>query len=196
MVKVWRKSAVWRCDDRLKQGAKSKCKYAPTLKENDLHRAIMMAINKVVENKGDFIGRFRDNVLEVISNYTNKNTSSRYDEQIEKLQKNMVKLIENNAKQGVVDERFDDEYKHLSTQIESLKQEKLSQCQAVTQASDCKNHLNKLDEALIKLNPKVYDFNQELVKRLVESINVGKNMVLEIRFYSRIIVSEKVNSED
>gem|GEM_PF-3187886 len=156
----------------------------------------MMAINKVVENKGDFIGRFRDNVLEVISNYTNKNTSSRYDEQIEKLQKNMVKLIENNAKQGVVDERFDDEYKHLSTQIESLKQEKLSQCQAVTQASDCKNHLNKLDEALIKLNPKVYDFNQELVKRLVESINVGKNMVLEIRFYSRIIVSEKVNSED
>ena len=70
--KYGQKSAVWRCEDRLKQGTSSKCHHSPTLKEEQLHDAIMKAINKVVENNGDFIGTFRENVIRVIGNHSTK----------------------------------------------------------------------------------------------------------------------------
>lgn len=47
--KYGQKSAVWRYDNRLKNGIKN-CKHYPTLKEQPLYEAIMTAINSVVEN--------------------------------------------------------------------------------------------------------------------------------------------------
>lgn len=44
------KKAVWRCENRLKNGTKY-CKNSPTLQESDVHRAIVDAINAVLNNK-------------------------------------------------------------------------------------------------------------------------------------------------
>jgi hypothetical protein len=81
----------------------------------------MTAINNVVENNGDFIGAFRENVIRVIGGYSTKDIPTEYDEQIESLQKEMLTLIEENAKQGAVAEDFDNEYKRISEQINELK---------------------------------------------------------------------------
>ena len=88
--KYGQKSAVWRCENRLKSGAKASCKNSPTLKEEPLHNAIMMAINNVVENKGKFIGAFRENVIRVIGDYSTKGISTDFDDKIESLQKEML----------------------------------------------------------------------------------------------------------
>jgi len=39
----------------------------------------MNAINSVVENKGDFIGAFRENVIRVIGGYSPKGIPTAYD---------------------------------------------------------------------------------------------------------------------
>jgi len=78
--KYGKKSAVWRCEDRLKNGTSSKCKNSPTLKEEQLHDAIMNAINDVVENSGDFIEAFRENVIRVIGNYSTEGITTEYDD--------------------------------------------------------------------------------------------------------------------
>ena len=70
--KYGEKSAVCRCEDRLKLGKKSSCIHSPTLKEDDLHKAIMKAINEVIENKENFISTFRSNMIEVIDNYNHE----------------------------------------------------------------------------------------------------------------------------
>lgn len=62
----------------------------------------MLVINKVVENNGDFIGAFRENVIKIIGRYSTKNIPTEYDEKIELLQQEMISLIEENAKQGAV----------------------------------------------------------------------------------------------
>jgi len=119
------KPAVKCCEDRLKQGTSSKCRHPPTLKEEQLHDAIMKAINKVVENNGEFIGIFRENVIRVIGNYSTKWISTEYDAQINTLQKQMLCLIEDNTRQGSVSEEFDEAYRRLSEQINKLKQAKI-----------------------------------------------------------------------
>ena len=191
--KYGQKSAVWRCEDRLKQGTSSKCKHSPTLKEEQLHDAIMKAINKVVENNGDFIGAFRENVIRVIGNYSTQGITTDYDEQIEVLQKEMLALIELNAKQGAVGEDFDDAYKALSERINGLKKAKLDHINAQKRAENYAERVDALDQAMATINPEVREFDQELVKRLIYSIKVQKGLKLTIQFHSGIVMTEEVD---
>lgn len=187
------KSAVWRCEDRLKQGKKSRCQHSPTLKEEQLHDAIMTAINSVVENTGEFIGTFRENVIRVIGNYSTQGVTTEYDEQIEKLQQQMLTLIENNAKQGAISEDFDSEYKTLSEQINELKTARIQMVQAQKQAESYKERVDQLNKVITTVNPQVREFDQDLVKRLISSIRVHKGMKLEIQFHSGIVVKQEVD---
>jgi len=191
--KYGKKSAVWRCEDRLKNGTSSKCKNSPTLKEEQLHDAIMNAINDVVENSGDFIETFRENVIRVIGNYSTEGITTEYDDQIDVLQKQMLKLIEDNAKQGAVSEDFDEAYRHISEQINELKKAKIKLVQAQKQADNYKQRVEALDKAMSTVNPKVREFDQELVKRLIQSIRVHKGMKIEIQFHSGIVMMQEVD---
>lgn len=191
--KYGQKSAVWRCEDRLKQGTSSKCHHSPTLKEEQLHDAIMKAINKVVENNGDFIGTFRENVIRVIGNYSTKGVTTEYDDQIDALQKQMLTLIEDNARQGAVSEEFDEAYRKLSEQINELKQAKIQLVRAQKQAENYAERVDELDKAIKTVNPEVREFDQELVKKLIYSIKVNKGMKITIQFHSGIVMTESVD---
>lgn len=71
----------------------------------------MAAINSVVENRSEFVSAFRENVIRVIGSYSAKNVPTEYDGQIDKLQAEMLALIDENAKQGSIREDFDERYK-------------------------------------------------------------------------------------
>ena len=186
------KSAVWRCEDRLKYGKKSKCKNSPTLKENQLHETIINAINSVVEDSGEFIGTFRENVIRVIGSYSTKGDLSQYDKQIEKLQRQMFELIENNAKRGAISEDFDMEYKELSEQINELNVMKIKMVQDYKQAESYGERLKEIDKTMTTLKHQVKEFDQDLIKRLITSIKVDKGMEVEIQFHSGIVVKKQI----
>ena len=140
-----------------------------------------------------FIGTFRENVIRVIGSYSTQGVTTEYDEQIEKLQQQMLVLIENNAKQGAVSEDFDAEYKQLFEQINELKTAKIQMVQAQKQAESYKERVDQLDKAITTVNPQVREFDQDLVKRLISSIKVHKGMRLEIQFHSGIVVKQEVD---
>lgn len=64
------------------------------------HNAIITAINNVVENDGDFIGAFRENIIRVISGYSTKDIQTedddyyRISEQINKLKTTKLRLVQ------------------------------------------------------------------------------------------------------
>lgn len=153
----------------------------------------MKSINNVVENTGEFIGTFRENVIRVIGNYSTQGATTEYDEQIEKLQQQMLTLIENNAKQGAVSEEFDEEYKKLSEQINELKTAKIKAVEAQKNAENYVQRVEALDKTIGNVNPQVREFDQDLVKRLISSIKVHKGMKLEIQFHSGIVVKQDVD---
>ena len=194
--KYGQKSAVWRCENRLKNGTKANCKNSPTLKEEPLHNAIMTAINNVVEDNGDFIGAFRENVIRVMGGYSTKDIPTEYDKQIESLQKEMLTLIEENAKQGAVAEDFDDEYKRISEQINELKKAKLRLVQEKIQAESYGQRLIEMDSTLKTVRPQVREFDEDLVRRLIKTIKVNKGEKLEIQFDSGIVMEQIVDYYD
>jgi site-specific DNA recombinase len=194
--KYGQKSAVWRCENRLKNGAKAACKNSPTLKEEPLHNAIMTAINNIVENKGEFIGAFRENVIRVIGDYSTKDIPTEYDKKIESLQKEMLYLIEENAKQGALAEDFDDEYKRISEEINELKKAKLRLAQEKKQAESFGEQLNEMESTLKTVRPDVREFDEDLARRLIKTIKVNKGERLEIQFESGIVMEQMVDYYD
>ena len=194
--KYGQKSAVWRCENRLKNGTKSNCKHSPTLKEELLHDAIMKAINSVVEDTGDFIGAFRENVIRVIGGYSTKEIPTEYDEKIDILQKEMLGLIEENAKLGAVAEDFDDEYKRISEEINQLKEEKIRVVQEKKQADRYEERLDEMESTIKTVWPQVREFDEDLVRRLINTIRVNRRERLEIQFESGIVMEQMVDYYD
>ncbi|HHX62654.1 MAG TPA: recombinase family protein [Epulopiscium sp.] len=194
--KYGQKSAVWRCENRLKNGTKATCKNSPTLKEEPLHETIMVAINNVVEDSGDFIGAFRENVIRVIGGYSKKYIPAEYDEKIESLQKDILTLIEENAKQGVLAEDFDDGYKRISEQINELKKTKTRLIQEKKQVDRYEERLIETNSTLKTVRLQVREFDEDLVRRLIQSIKVNKGERLEIQFKAGIVTQQIVDYHD
>jgi len=193
--KYGQKSAVWRCENRLKNGTKN-CKHSPTFKEDVLQDAIMTAINNVVENRGEFVGAFRENVIRVIGSHSTKNVPTEYDGQIKKLQGEMLALIEENAKQGSVTEDFDEQYQRISNQINDLKQKKLELVREQKMATDIQQRLDDMDACLKKTTCEVREFDNDLVRRLLQSIKAVKDDLIEIQFKSGIVMNQRVSYFD
>jgi hypothetical protein len=193
--KYGQKSAVWRCENRLKNGTKN-CKHSPTFKEDVLQDAIMTAINNVVENRGEFVGAFRENVIRVIGSYSTKNVSTEYDGQIEKLQGEMLALIEENAKQGSITEDFDEQYHRIAEQINDLKQKKLELVREQKMAENFQQRLDDMDACLKKTIYEVREFDNDLVRRLLQNIKALKDDLIEIQFKSGIVMNQRVSYFD
>lgn len=156
------------------------CKNSPTLKEEPLHHTIMKAINNVVENNGKFIGAFRENIIRVIGDHSTKDISTEYDEKIDKLQKEMLLLIEENTKQRAVTEDFNDEYKRISEEINELKKAKIRFVQEKKRDEMYEEKLIETDSTLKTVNPQEIAFDEDLVRRLIKTIKVSKGERLEI----------------
>ena len=107
----------------MKHGSE-RCKNSPTLKEEILHEAIMMAIGKVVEDQGEFVQAFRENVIRIIGSYGNKAKPTEYNTEIQELEKHLMSLIEESAKGNCGEEDFDREYRRVTAHLKELRKRK------------------------------------------------------------------------
>lgn len=182
---------VWRCESRLLNGTKN-CKHSATLKEKPLQEAIMTAVNSVVENQREVVGAFRENVIRVIGSYTTKNIKTEFDEEIDKLQKQLLALIEENAKQGAVNENFDEQYKKIAEEMQALKIEKLKQAREQRLADEYGQRVEGMDSCLGRVSCRVGEFDEDLIRRLILRIKVISESRIEIHFKYGIILEQEV----
>ncbi|WP_143321076.1 recombinase family protein [Clostridium sp. HBUAS56010] len=189
------KKAVWRCDNRLKHGSK-RCKHSPTLKEDSLHEAIMTAINNVVEDQGEFVQAFRENVIRIIGSYSAQAELTEYDEQIEQLQQEMMKLIEDSAKAECADDTFDKQYRIIADEIKELRKKKAKVLQERHLAKSYEQRLQEMSSYTKKINYLKREFDDDLVRRLLQTIRVISESKIEIQFQSGIVIRQDVLCDD
>ena len=152
----------------------------------------MSAINSVLEDQGEFVEAFRENVIRVMGNYSKKNETTVYDEQIDKLQGTMMSLIEENAKQGSYSEQFDEEYKRISDEIKEVKEQKNEMLQNMELADKQKQRIEEVDDYLKQSEFTLQEFDEELVRRLLQSIKVMNKEKLQIQFKSGIVMEQRI----
>ncbi|MDO4285746.1 MAG: recombinase family protein, partial [Eubacteriales bacterium] len=192
---VWsryeRKYAVWRCSNRLENGTKY-CKHSPTLKEEGLHEGIMEAIGKVVADQGNFVQAFRQNVIRVIGNYRADFSPTEYDGRIDELQSRMLQLIEDNAKTKCTDEEFDRAYREIADELKELRQKKMQTQKEQEMAKAYDRRVGEMDTYLRNSRRLSREYDDDLVRRLLQTLKVVDENTLEIQFRSGIVMKQRL----
>ena len=180
--KYGEKKAVWRCENRLRNGTRY-CKDSPTIEESVLHRAVLQAINQVLENKGDFIQTFRKNVVTALTHGTE---NSEYAEEKKKLQKAMAELIQHQAQQGGNETAFEERCQAITAQIEALEMKQIKE----TSVGKNSRKMEDIKGFLDKTNCVLTEYDDKLVRQLIQNINVVNATKIEVVFKSGITVGE------
>ena len=126
--------------------------------------------------------------------YTHLKTA--FDEEIIELQKQLLILIEENAKQGAVNEDFDEQYRKIAEEMQALKMKKLKQVREQKLAGEYGQRMEGMDSCLNKVSCRVGEFDEDLIRRLILRIKVISESRIEIHFKDGIVMEQEVASEE
>lgn len=152
------KSIVWRCISRLEITG-SACR-SRTVNEELLKESAIAAINKILQNQDAFITQLQNNITKVILE-SDVTSYEGIEARLGVLQQELLKKI--NAK-----ENYDD----IADEI--LKLRELQQKSALNSAArnELLNRITDLQEFIKNQSATITDFDEKLVKRLIEKIQV------------------------
>lgn len=189
--KYGEKKAVWRCENRLRDGTKY-CRNSPTISEEALHETIMNAINNVLSDRETFINSFRENVLRVVITGSKEDTPTEYDKEIEKLKEQMMRLIKINAMNGSSIAEYEDEYKIISERLEELEILKIKELNARKITGGAGSKADQINRFLKNPSCILNEYDDKLVRELIRSITVINEARIDIYFKSGITIEKKI----
>ena len=185
------KEIVWRCGNRVKNGTKY-CKHSATVYEERLKESIMNALNRMSTESREFQQDLSSNV-HIVRGNCKVNTNEKRDETDEKifsLEKELSELTKINIG-NLNDEEFLKQYHKIGNEIQKLKREKIlnygDRAETGLQEEMCRQ-IEKTDFTK-------GEFDEVLVKQVVESIRIMTESRMEIRFKSGFIMSERITGE-
>lgn len=173
------KQVVWRCISRLEHGRRY-CPDSPTIKEENLHRGIIRAINKYYSCRDDIKRILKANIGSVLKCQGQEEilaTEKRLKE-IDQARTDLINLI---ASGGCDEDKLDGEFAKLYAEERDLN-ERLKMLKSQNQISaETQQKLDKVTEMIEHEKFELETFDNVLVRKLIECIKVlSKNEILVI----------------
>ena len=181
--RIWTKSGnkqvVWRCISRLEHGRRY-CPDSPTIKEENLHRGIIRAINNYYSCRDDIIRILKANIGSVLECQEQEEIPSieKRLKEIDQARTDLVGLI---ASGGCDEDKLDGEFAKLYAEEQDLN-ERLKMLKSQNQTSaETQQKLDKVTEMIEHEKFELETFDNVLVRKLIECIKVlSKNEILVI----------------
>ena len=153
-----KKYTVWRCCTRVTHGPEA-CE-ARTIKETDLQEAVVEAINQLISESSELKEIIRENIEKAITGDGSR--------QIEEIDKEMLAVQEELLK--VANAKKD--YTDLADKVEELRIEKEKILLEMAEEKNEQSRLKELEEFLESQELEIENYDEELVRKLVEKIVV------------------------
>ena len=167
-----RKQIVWRCVNRIEYGTKF-CGNSPSIPEEELHSAILKAVQYLAANFTDEVAAQINGILHDIQ--TGEITKPNLQEQLEQTQQEFDRLLEMSLDFDEGTPFLDDRLKKLNNKIKSLKKT----------IEDCAAQQGKARQPEMLLSVKdlqIQEYDDALTARIIEKITVRSRNEIEIRF--------------
>ncbi len=155
-----RKRIVWRCASRLhKKDTDFNCQ-ARTLTEAELHLAVVEAVNDVYARQDVFLPQLKANMARVLSN----NNS----EKLAELGARLADL----GQEMILETRKNTTSKELGEESDQLREEKYRLLLEDAEKESTRKKIEDMEKAITEFGGKVREYDDALVRRLVERITV------------------------
>ena len=174
-----KKQIVWRCISRLEHGKKY-CPDSPTLKEEQLHKAIIRAINNYYSCRDDIVRILKANIGTVFECQGQEEILAieKRLKEIDQARNDLVGLI---AAGGCDEDKLDSEFEKLYEEEQSLS-ERLAMLKSQNKTSaETQEKLDKIMELIDNEKFELETFDNVLIRKLIECVKVlSKNEILVI----------------
>ena len=167
-----RKQIVWRCVNRIEYGTKF-CGNSPSIPEEELHRAILKAIQGLAANFTDEVAAQINGILHNIQ--TGESTKPNLQEQLEQTQQEFDRLLEMSLDFDEDTPFLDDRLKKLNSKIKRLKK-------AIEDSAAQQEKTSQPEMLLSAKVLQIQEYDDALTARIIEKITVRSRNEIEIRF--------------
>jgi len=178
---------IWRCINKQINGLE-KCN-AKDIRETDLEKAFVRAMNKVIGGKDAFLQNLLANIYRGLVMIQQEYTLEEVDARLEELQKDMMSLVRLNAKAKSGVTAFEQEYVEVAAEIEIMNERKQKIKDAELEKLIRQNRIAEIEEYLRSQDTALAKFDGEVFRRLVEKVIV--HSMVEVTFIFRTGVEVK-----
>jgi site-specific DNA recombinase len=162
------KSIVWRCVSRLEEKG-SDCS-SRTINEITLQEAVVKAINEVLGSKNTFLTVLQENIAAVL-NEDNDQTIQEIESRLNELQQELLQLV--NAKA---------DYQKVADEIYRLRELKQNILAENAEREGKRERIAEMAEFLNEQKQNLMEYDEQLVRRLIEKITVHDDrLVIEFK---------------
>ena len=167
-----RKQIVWRCVNRIEYGTKF-CGNSPSIPEEELHRAILKAVQDLAANFTDEVAAQINGILHSIQ--TGESIKPNLQEQLEQTQQKFDRLLEMSLDFDGDTPFLDDRLKKLNSKIKRLKK-------AIEETAAQQEKASQPEMLLSAKVLQIQEYDDVLTARIIEKITVRSRNEIEIRF--------------
>ena len=186
------KRIVWRCISRLDYGKKY-CKESPTVFEDKLKEAIVRAINKFNEqDNATYKALMRATIGEALGLNSDPDEVDMLERKIEALNNKILALINESVASGEGIETHESEFMTLSQELELLKQRIATIQESAAADSGNQDRLEQIQAIIDEREHNRTEYDDSIVRQMVECIKVYPGGRLEIIFGGGHLVEETI----
>ena len=162
------KKIVWRCVSRLDHGTKY-CKQSPTMEETALQRAIMDAVNSVMDSREDLVKGITDAVILMLKPKENAVfTLEEVRRRISELTAEFDRLFNIDGSEEKYQKRFS-EITHELTELKKQRDEISAQLRNNQGVQD---RIQRMSTAADRMNHHLTEWDEEMVRQIVHTVEV------------------------
>lgn len=188
------KKIVWRCINRLDYGKKY-CKTSPTVDELKLHSAIMRALNQFnEEDRSTYMALMKATISEALGLNGCSDEVDLLQRKIDALNKKMIELINDSVQSGDDMESREAEFKEISDTIALLKSRIATVEDSANTSGSTNERLEKIQKIIAQREQKRFEYDDSIVRQMIECIKVLPEGKLEIIFGGGYAVEESLDA--
>ena len=186
------KRIVWRCISRLDYGKKY-CKESPTVFEDKLKEAIVRAVNKFNDqDNATYKALMRATIGEALGLNGDPEEVDMLERKIEALNNKMLALVNESVASGEGIETHESEFMSLSQELELLKQRIATIQESAATDSGNQDRLEQIQAIIAEREHNRTEYDDSIVRQMVECIKVYPGGRLEIIFGGGYLVESTV----
>jgi len=196
--KIWHstdkyRKVVWQCNDKYK--GEVKCNNVH-LSEDEIYKAVLEAINKIIVEKDEIIENCELILNKVLDTKKLKMKEDEQSQELNKISKQIEKLVESNSIIVQNPEEFNVEYNNLSAKYFTI-QEKLEKTQAIlADKYSRKLQIDRFLETLKKQDDLITEFSPKIFISIVDTVEVFSKKEIKVHFKnSEIVVVDLLRKE-
>lgn len=162
---------VWRCVNRIEHGLKY-CPKSPTIGENQLHAAILSAINSLMSSKEELTQMITESMQKELCHNSGEGICiEEITQQITELEGEFKRLFEQSRNEGGY-LKYADQFKRITDTITDLKEKKAIMEQQQTDDTETNWRIQRAKELFRNASEEIKEWDEDMIRQLVESVKI------------------------